>query len=108
VKDSSVPNPSLAKVVKNSTPTILFQFEISFRSKLRKQDAVWGLLCKTWAHCLGKKSSLGTEDTRSGGDLTSEVFVISKVPFHINPGRLYFAYLFIIVPRRIYGRRAHL
>jgi hypothetical protein len=76
--------------------------QISFRIKWRKQGTGFGFLCRIGVHCLGKKSLLGTEDTRSGEDLTSEVFSITKAPFLISPGRVFFAYLFIIVPGRIY------
>ena len=108
VKDSSVPGPSLAKEVKDSSLTILLQFssvsEASWGSKLQ----LWGFLCRTGVHCLGKKNSLGTKNTRSGGDLTSKVFVITRVPFLICLGRVFLTYLFIFIPGRIYWRRAHL
>jgi hypothetical protein len=99
VKDPFVPGPRLEKEVKYSSLTILVLFHIIFISGLWKQAQVWGILYRTRVHCLGKKSLLGTEDTRSGGNPTSKVFPIIKVPFLISPRRFFFAYLFIIVLR---------
>jgi hypothetical protein len=95
VRDSSIPDPSLAKVVKDSTITILLVLDQFCSSDLWKQGHSFGGFCRTGAHCLGEKSSLGLEDLGYGVYLIQELFTITRAPFLISLGRFITAYLFI-------------
>ena len=54
---------------------------IQLQEQLRKQSAVLEGFCKARAHCSWERSSWKVVDTGSERDLTSEVLVITRVPF---------------------------
>jgi hypothetical protein len=72
VKYSSVPDPSLAKVVKDSTLTILF-IQISFNSVLWSKGTVLRFL-QDWGALSRKRSSIWLEDIGFEVDLATECF----------------------------------
>jgi hypothetical protein len=75
VKDPSFPGPSLAKVVKDSTLTILSSSG-SFQPSVVKEGAPLEDFCRERAHCLRERDSIWLQGVRSGGDLDLGVLVI--------------------------------
>jgi hypothetical protein len=64
VKDSSVPDPSLAKVVKDSTLTILFSSD-PFLASFVKRGATIGGFLQRGVHCPIKEGSIWLLGRRS-------------------------------------------
>jgi hypothetical protein len=108
VKDSFVPDPSLVKVVKDSTLTILFQLQIGFKSKLRKQGATLGFSLQNMGALSMREEFVGLVDLGFGGDLTSEVLSTTRAPFIIILLRVFMPYSFLLPVLRISRMRAHL
>jgi hypothetical protein len=75
VKDPYFLGPSLAKVVKDSTLTILFSLG-SFQPSIVKEGAPLDEFFRERAHCLRERDSIWLQGVRSGGDLDLGVFVI--------------------------------
>jgi hypothetical protein len=89
VKDPSVPGPSLAKEVKDSSLTILYSPDSIQESFVQAGRSLKGFPAG-WAHQLRRKDLICFEEARSTGEHTSGVVAISIAPFCISCLRVFF------------------
>jgi hypothetical protein len=88
VKDPSVPGPSLAKEVKDSSLTILFNYRFGFYSGRRVRAQIWRFSAER-AHYGGENNSIWPRKDRSEAKvIPRRVFYNTLAPFLISLGGL--------------------
>jgi len=95
VKDSSVPGPSLAKVVKDSTLTILLSF-IFISKGIVKTGRRFGGFSTDWPHCWRREGSICLGGGRFEAKPFPEAFAITIAPYLFSLSGVFSPYLLLL------------